>query len=286
MTRDEPIRRQSLAAATPAQQHMPGGHMETGHHNLRSAVGRRLRLLALVALLVPATALALQVGSYRCWSYNVSGGGGSCRLAAPITVNADGTYSESSTSGTYRIDGNRIRFSQSTIRGPGLIAADNQIIFEYDYRSRHHTVTYLCQDCKAAPSTAKRTPAAAAAGALVWAQLRLAFDRPDGYLSWANSAHLVPAEQAAAFAASDAASPPAGSATSSTYLDGKQTVVANFRQATGGRRYVVFLDSGRQRLPVATVHLPASPAEQTISLDASLDFKPAAAPRSQAAPAD
>lgn len=246
--------------------------MRAADQHSNPIVGRRLRLLALAALLLPTAALALQYGSYRCWSYNVSGGGGSCRSAAPITINADGSYRESSTSGSYRIDGQRIRFSHSTLRGPGLITADNQITFEYDYRGWHHTVTYLCQDCGAAPT--RRKGEAATAGTTVWAQLRLAFDRPDGYLGAVNSAHLVPAEQAAAFAATDAATPPAGSATGSAYLDGKQTVVANFRRATGGRSYVVFVDSGRQHLPVASVQLPGSPAEQTIPVNASLSFKP------------
>ena len=38
-------------------------------------------------------------GSFRCWQYNVQGGGGSCRTAQPIILNEDGTYQESSTSG-------------------------------------------------------------------------------------------------------------------------------------------------------------------------------------------
>jgi hypothetical protein len=112
-----------------------------------STFPRKLLGAAMLAtLLTPAAASDLQSGSYRCRSYNVSGGGGTCRLAAPIVIRADGSYQESSTSGTYRVVGNRIHFSQSTIRGPGVIAG-NQITFEYDYRGWHHTVTYLCQDC-------------------------------------------------------------------------------------------------------------------------------------------
>lgn len=221
------------------------------------------------ALLTPAAASALQFGSYRCWSYNASGGGGNCRLAAPIVIRADGTYQESSAAGTYRIAGKRIHFSQSTVRGPGVIAGENKITFDYDYRGWHHTVTYLCQDCGAASGAASPT----AAGAAVWVAVRLKFDRADGYLDWANSAHLVPAAQAAQFAASSA-TPPPGSATGSAYADGKQTVVANFRKAAGGQGYIVFLDSGRQRIPVASVYLPAAPAEQTLSVNAKLKFAP------------
>lgn len=234
-----------------------------------------LRAAMLAVLLAPAAASALQFGSYRCWSYNVSGGGGSCRLASPIVIRADGTYQESSTSGTYRIDGNRIYLSRSIIRGPGVIAGENQVTFDYDYRGWHHTVTYLCQDCSAASAPAKsKSPA----GAMVWVAVRLSFDRSDGYLDWANSAHLVPAAQAAQFAASSAATPPTGSSTGSAYAEDRQTVVANFRRAAGGQDYVVFLDSGRQRIPVASVHVPAAPAEQTLNVKASLDFSPSAAP--------
>jgi hypothetical protein len=233
-----------------------------------------LRVVVLAALLLPAAASAVQFGSYRCWSYNVSGGGGSCRLAAPITIRADGTYQESSTSGTYRVDGNRIYFSKSTIRGPGVISGGNQITFDYDYRGWHHTVTYLCQDCSAASGAAKPS----AAGAMVWVAVRLNFDRSDGYLDWANSAHLVPAAQAAQFAASTASTPPPGSSTGSAYAEDRQTVVANFRRAAGGQDYVVFLDSGRQRIPVASVHVPATPAEQTLNVNASLDYTPSAPP--------
>lgn len=222
------------------------------------------------ALLTPAAASALQFGSYRCWSYNVSGGGGNCRLAAPIVIRADGSYQESSTAGTYRIVGKRIHFSQSTVRGPGVIAAENKISFDYDYRGWHHTVTYLCQDCGATSGSARPT----AAAATVWAAVRLNFDRTDGYLDWATSAHLVPAAQAAQFAASSTAALPPGSATGSAYADGKQTVVANFRQAAGGQNYIVFLDSGRERIPVAAVYLPAAPAEQTLSVNARLKFAP------------
>lgn len=251
----------------------------------RSAFTDRLRYpIAFAALLLPLTAAALQPGIYRCWSYNVSGGGGSCRLAPPIVIHADGTYQESSARGTYRVSGNRIFFSESTVRGAGMISGENQVSFEYDYRGWRHNVTYLCQDCGVGRQAAPVAPASGAPGALVWAQIRLQFPAPDGYLGWANSAHLVPFEHAAAFAASGAATPPPGSATGSAYLDGRQTVIANFRKATGGRDYVLFLDSGRERIPVASLHLPASPAEQTISVNASLKHAPSppARPASQA----
>ncbi|HYD78181.1 MAG TPA: hypothetical protein VEC06_00090 [Paucimonas sp.] len=105
-------------------------------------------IAALCMLSSPARADAgVQPGTYRCWSYNVSGGGGTCRLAPPIVINPDGTYQESRTSGTYQASGGRITFSESKIRGSGHIADHNRIVFEYDYNGRRHTVTYLCQEC-------------------------------------------------------------------------------------------------------------------------------------------
>ncbi len=250
------------------------------YRTLASRMLRRGVLLAL--LLAPCTALALQYGTYRCWSYNVSGGAGNCRLAPPIIIEADGTYRESSTTGTYRVTGEGIHFSASSIRGPARLSAKNQITFEYDYRGWRHTVTYLCQDCTEAGATAPGSTQAdgpPSRGTLVWADLRLQFDRTDSYLTSVNTADLVPAEKAAQFAASGARVPPAGSATGSAFRDGRQSmvVVANFRRVPGGRRYVVFLNSGFQRVPVAEVFIPASPVEQTIELNARFNFSPSGA---------
>lgn len=89
-------------------------------------------------------------GHYRCLSYNVSGGGGSCRLAPPLTLNSDGTYRMSSERGTWRVADGRVHLSGSKIRGPGKLAKDNRIIFEYTYRRWQHTVTYGCTDCAGA----------------------------------------------------------------------------------------------------------------------------------------
>lgn len=227
---------------------------------------------ALVTLLLawPVAAAALQPGSYRCWSSNVSGAGGGCALAPPIEIRADGTYRESSASGTWHAKGDRLHLSASTVRGPGVISG-NRITFEYKYRDWHHTVTYLCRDCSAAPAAeSKQQPTLART--TVWAAVRLAFDQGDGYLGWINSAYLVPVEAASEFAQADSAALPVGGSMGSAYQDGKLAVVANFRQAGGGRDYVVFVDSGRQRMPVARVSVPASPAEQTLSVPATLKF--------------
>ena len=47
-------------------------------------------------------------GSYRCWQFNVDGYGGSCRTLSPIVFSADGTYTISSTTGTYRLSADTI----------------------------------------------------------------------------------------------------------------------------------------------------------------------------------
>lgn len=110
-------------------------------------------LIAMSVLLIPCAAQAGSpvAGRYRCWSYNVSGGGGSCRMAPPLVLHQDGTYEMSSERGTYAVEGDRVALSKSTIRGAGRLQNGNQIVFEYDYRGRRHTVTYLCQEC-ASPS--------------------------------------------------------------------------------------------------------------------------------------
>lgn len=86
-------------------------------------------------------------GTYRCWSFNVSGvGGGSCIRPPqpPMVLNSDGTYKFSSEQGTYNVKDGLIYLSQSKIRGAGKLLEDNnQIRFEYDYKERHYTVTYL-----------------------------------------------------------------------------------------------------------------------------------------------
>ena len=96
----------------------------------------------------PATAQSI-AGQYRCWSYNVSGGG-SCGLAPPLVINSDGTYQMSSVKGTYKVQDGIVALSESKIRGPGKPERGNRIVFEYDFKGMHHRVTYLCQSCGAA----------------------------------------------------------------------------------------------------------------------------------------
>jgi len=107
-------------------------------------------LIAVLTVAPVASAAPNIAGNYRCLSYNVSGGGGSCRLAPPLVLNPDGTYRMSSEQGTWRVVGDRVHLSQSKIRGPGKLAKDNRIIFEYTYHGWQHTITYGCTDCTSA----------------------------------------------------------------------------------------------------------------------------------------
>jgi hypothetical protein len=111
----------------------------------------RFVFVCFLALCAHAQA-GVQPGVYRCWSFEISGGAGSCRLSPPITIRADGTYDDMATQGKWRARGNRITFSESRSRGPGLVTG-NRIVFDYDFRGMHNTVTYVCQECGAAAAT-------------------------------------------------------------------------------------------------------------------------------------
>ena len=103
----------------------------------------------LFALLLISTVSFAQsiAGQYRCASYSVSFGGGTCRGAPPLVLNPDGTYQMSSEKGTWKARDGVVELSESKTRGPGKLADGNRIVFEYDYKGQHHTLTYLCQSC-------------------------------------------------------------------------------------------------------------------------------------------
>lgn len=86
-------------------------------------------------------------GTYRCSSYDVSGGSGSCRNMQPIILGTDSTYQMFPERGTYKVDGDRIMLSESPYRGAGQLQNGNQIVFEYEHRGLRHTVVYLCRNC-------------------------------------------------------------------------------------------------------------------------------------------
>ncbi|MEK7122667.1 MAG: hypothetical protein AAB855_02315 [Patescibacteria group bacterium] len=198
------------------------------------------------------------IGSYRCWQYNVSGGGGSCRLAPPFTFNADGTYQMSSERGTYTISDNTIILSESQIRGPGEILADgNQIRFEYDYQGQRHTVTYLREGSPSEGSDAG-TPAT------VQVDITVNFSRPDGGVASSNSMSLVPE----GYTFDD--TPIRYDALAS--VRDRQIVSASFfgnKEVETGKIYEVYTDSGFEKLLVGTLDLrdASGPIEEVFTYE-------------------
>jgi hypothetical protein len=235
----------------------------------------RKRILVSLLLLFGAGAAqagSVPAGTYRCWQYNVSGGGGTCRFASPIELNADGTYKESRTVGTYEVREGRVYFSKSTIRGPGRLEGGNRIRFEYDYKGFHHDVTYLCRDCRpeSAPASGPGEAALPVDSAIVDLSVKLRFDPSEGDMGWASTTHLVPLPEAGAFLSSGAPMPPAGSSTGLAWTESKNVVATRFRSARSGRTYAVILDAGRERIAVAEIRVPPAPEVQEATLDASL----------------
>ncbi len=99
-------------------------------------------------------AQGLAAGTYRCSSYNVSGGSGSCRTMPQLVLKPDGTYQHSSTHGRWDIQGGKLVLSASKLWGPGTILGKDTVRFEYDFRDLHHTVTWICAECGQTDSTA------------------------------------------------------------------------------------------------------------------------------------
>ncbi|MBI4433374.1 hypothetical protein HY632_01230 [Candidatus Uhrbacteria bacterium] len=179
----------------------------------------------------PAFTPKFMAGSYRCWSYNVSGGGGSCRLAPPIELKANGTYSMSSERGRFTIRSNSLSLSQSKIRGQGTISDDGmRITFAYPYNGWKHTVTYL-----------RSTPLPGS----VIVELTIRYPEAQGWLDWVSTVELQPehGDQKARYD---------GVATSPD----RQTVKTSYaRGVLGGMRYRVFVSTGTDRQEVGILDL-------------------------------
>lgn len=216
-----------------------------------------------------APAAALQPGSYRCASYNVSGGGGSCRNVQPLILNADGSYRHSSTQGRWSLQDGQLILSASQLWGPGEVLGDGGLRFEYDYRGWRHLSTWLCENCQAgAPASA--ATAGAPAGAAVGVSLTLAFDRHIGGVS---GFVIVPHEAAADYTHN--APLPAGAVQGLAWETDATTVqLSTGRSNTliSGRRYVVFLAWPRETLPVALLDLPPRDGDFSARLPARLDL--------------
>ena len=184
-------------------------------------------------------------GSYRCWSYNVSGGGGGdCRLFAPIVLNTDGTYSVSSEKGTYSVKGDIITLSESKLRGPGTLIGGTQIRFEYDYNGWHHVITYLKEGGTSAVSsggTVSEVPV----------QITLEYPEKDSSLNSLVTMELVPEGQDV----KEAKYKP----TAIAVWDGNRSVTASFHKTTNtpqtGKKYDVYANWGIESTKVGQIDL-------------------------------
>ena len=228
-----------------------------------------------LAALVPdanAESGGLTPGTYRCSSYNVSGGGGSCRNLAPLVLHPDGSYQYSSTRGRWSVRNDTLFLSQSKLWGPGKILGRGTIRMEYDYQGWHHVVTWSCQECASAvprDAGSAAAPGAVPSGSYVGVSLVLEFGVAVGGVSGFT---LVPAESSRSYTHN--APLPEGSVqglareTSRTAV----TLVTNrSNKLLSGRRYVVFLDWPRETIPVAVLDLPPLSADYTATLPATLD---------------
>jgi hypothetical protein len=148
-------------------------------------------LFTLIAWATPALSAtnALSPGTYRCSSYNVSGGGGSCRYMRPFVLGPDGSYTYGSSRGRGRTIGHTLLLSNSRLWGPGEILHQRTIRFTYAYRGWRHTVTWRCQDCESAAGGG----AEAADGTRRGVSLMLEFRQSIGGVS---DYTIVPAENA------------------------------------------------------------------------------------------
>lgn len=214
----------------------------------------------------PSRAMA---GSYRCWSYNVSGGSGTCRLAPPIVLAGDGTYTMSSERGIYTVQGDVIVLSESKIRGPGTIVDGNKIRFEYDYNGLRHTVTYLRED---------GGEANAPSGEDVVVELTLRYPSQDGSLGYVSTVVLVPKGENIEKAPYQP--------TAIAVYDGDKKITASFFKPTNkvrnGRAYDVYTSTGIENRLVGTIDLANSRGTVTKTIDVSLSGS--APPTSSPAP--
>ena len=189
------------------------------------------------------------MGSYRCYSYNVSGGGGgNCRLFAPIVLKKDGTYSMSSEKGTYSASGNMVILSGSKLRGPGTVIDGNKLRFEYDYNGWHHTLTYLREEGinpEEKTSTSKSK--------IVILDLTMTF--PKGYgIDWFNAVELVPHSDGVLTYFAIA------------YAENRSTLKAYFnavKKLKSGDIYDVFASTGTDRVKIGSVDLVNSTGGET-----------------------
>jgi len=209
-------------------------------------------------------------GTYRCASYNVSGGGGSCRTMQPLVLRADNTYQYSSTKGRWSEQGDMLYLSASRLWGPGRILGSDTIRFEYDYRGWRHTVTWVCQECGGTGKIAPTSGMAAAQGGYASVSLTLEFETSVGGVSGFT---IVPVGSATGYT-HNAALPEGAVQGLAWELSATTVALATNRsnKLRRGRQYVVFLAWPRETLPVASFDLRADSGDYQATLPASLRY--------------
>jgi len=236
---------------------------------------RILRLIPLVVLTGLAVFLPLDpvraddtAATYRCWMFNVEGGGGGyCRTSAPIILYEDGTYKESTTRGKYTVKGNQIVFSKSTVRGPGLIK-DNKIIFRYVYDGQRQTTTYLLESGRpptaSTASAADTSPSAGskqATGKRITVDVTVRFPAGDGTMSWADTMILTPE--------GERPEPASKYPMKIAVQDRKNSRIhSSFTAIPAGRVYDVWTDTGMQKRRVGQIDLRNATEDAAFTIDA------------------
>lgn len=193
----------------------------------------------------PAHALtrADVAGTYRCWSFNSGGLGGTC-TSPPLVLNKDGSYSMSSEKGRYTLVGKTIKLSKSTFRGAGTFVDGVKIRFSYTYKKTAQTITYLRQS-----TPAKKVVPTAQPPKTVGVDLTLRYSTDDGSLSWINTVTLIPK----------------GSTPETTTIkydalaiQSGKSLTASYRSDPGvktGNIYTIYTGSGREMKSVGEVDL-------------------------------
>ena len=75
----------------------------------------------------------------------VDGRSGRC-TSPPLVLYPDGTYKIWGEQGTYRIDGNQLKLSESKKHGRGRLLRGRQIVFRFSYRGKKQKVTFRRRD--------------------------------------------------------------------------------------------------------------------------------------------
>lgn len=201
------------------------------------------------------------IGSYRCASYNVSGGGsGNCRLMPTLVLKKNGSYVMSSERGMFRLVNGKLSLSGSKIRGKGEINAQaSSIRFQYTYRGWRHVLTYAKESIPTGASQEIRT--SLAIPQTIGVELTLAFDREDGSVSYINVITLVPQGD---LPVSAPYRPEA-----LALQEGKQTLNAFFtdrKEVTTGKVYDIYTSSGTEYRKVGSIDLTKAdkPIKKTV----------------------